>query len=84
LSRQGKRGRPTVAQEIRDLVRKISAANPTWGSPRIMGELRKRLEAGTFAGLDRDEINARELYLLMEGIEVVRERRRYARPHKTA
>jgi putative transposase len=41
LSRQGKLGRPSVAQEIRDLVRKISAANPTWGSPRIMGELRK-------------------------------------------
>lgn len=41
LSRQGKLGRPSVTQEIRDLVRKISAANPTWGSPRIMGELRK-------------------------------------------
>jgi transposase len=40
--------------------------------------LYKRLEAGTFAALDRDEIN-RELYLLLEGIEVVRERRRYAR-----
>jgi hypothetical protein len=41
LSRQGQRGRPSVAQEIRDLIRKMSAANPTWGSPRIMGELRK-------------------------------------------
>jgi len=41
--------------------------------------LYKRLEAGTFAALDRDEINARELYLLLEGIEVVRERRRYTR-----
>jgi hypothetical protein len=41
LSRQGRRGRPPVAQEIRDLIRKISATNPTWGSPRIMGELRK-------------------------------------------
>lgn len=40
LSRQGTRGRPPVAQEIRDLIRKISAANPTWGSPRIVGELR--------------------------------------------
>jgi hypothetical protein len=34
----------------------------------------KRLESGTFAVLDRDEINARELYLLLEGIEVVRQR----------
>jgi hypothetical protein len=32
--------------------------------------------------LDREEINPRELYLLLEGIEVVRERRRYAQPHK--
>src|ERR1700731_336067 len=41
--------------------------------------LYKRLEAGTFAVLERDEINARELYLLLEGIEVIRERRRYTR-----
>ena len=30
--------------------------------------LYKRLEAGTFAALERDEINSRELYLLLEGI----------------
>jgi transposase len=41
--------------------------------------LYKRLEGGTFAALERDEINARELYLLLAGIEVVRERRRYTR-----
>jgi hypothetical protein len=41
LSRQGQRGRPPVAKEIRDLIRKMSATNPTWGSPRIMGELGK-------------------------------------------
>ena len=41
--------------------------------------LYKRLESGTFAVLDRDEINARELYLLLEGIEVVRQRVRYER-----
>jgi hypothetical protein len=29
--------------------------------------------------LDRDEINARELYLLLAGLEVIRERRRYTR-----
>ncbi len=33
--------------------------------------LYKRLEAGTFAVLDRDEINARELYLLLAGLEVI-------------
>jgi transposase InsO family protein len=41
LSHHGKRGRPPVAKEIRELIRQLSAANPTWGSPRIMGELGK-------------------------------------------
>jgi transposase len=41
--------------------------------------LYKRLEAGTFAELEREEITARELYLLLEGIEVVRQRVRYER-----
>ena len=41
LSQRGKLGRPPVAQEIRDLIRKLSTANPTWGSPRILGELKK-------------------------------------------
>jgi hypothetical protein len=41
LSRQGTRGRPAVAPEIRELIRTMSTANPSWGSPRIMAELRK-------------------------------------------
>jgi transposase len=41
--------------------------------------LYKRIKAGTFAVLEHDEIDARELYLLLEGIEVVHERRRYTR-----
>jgi putative transposase len=41
LSRAGQPGHPALAKEIRDLIRKISAANPTWGSPRIRGELGK-------------------------------------------
>jgi hypothetical protein len=41
LSRQGQRGRPPVAKEIRALIRQLSAANPTWGSSRIMAELGK-------------------------------------------
>jgi hypothetical protein len=36
-----------------------------------------RLQARTFAGLDRDEIKAPELHLLLEGIEVTREPRRF-------
>ncbi len=30
-----------ISAEIRELVRKMSLANPSWGSPRIVGELRK-------------------------------------------
>jgi hypothetical protein len=41
LSRRGRIGRPPVAKAIRGLIRTMSAANPTWGSPRIVGELRK-------------------------------------------
>ena len=40
--------------------------------------LYKRLELGTFAGVDREEITARDLFCLLEGIEVVRERVRWA------
>ena len=35
------RGRPVVSTELRDLVRRMSRANPLWGAPRIHGELLK-------------------------------------------
>jgi hypothetical protein len=41
LSQQSKPGRPAIAKEVRDLIRAMWQANPTWGSPRIVGELRK-------------------------------------------
>jgi hypothetical protein len=41
LSHSGKPGRPTVARELRDLIRRMSSANPLWGAPRIVCELRK-------------------------------------------
>ena len=34
-------GRPGISPEIRDLIRKMSRANPLWGAPRIHGELLK-------------------------------------------
>ena len=34
-------GRPTVTQELRALIRTMSATNPLWGAPRIHGELLK-------------------------------------------
>jgi transposase InsO family protein len=39
--RRGKPGRPSIRQEIRDLIRMISRNNPRWGAPRIHGELLK-------------------------------------------
>ncbi len=39
LIRSGKQGRPAVAKAVRDLTRRMSSANPLWGSPRILGEL---------------------------------------------
>jgi transposase len=44
--------------------------------------LYKRLEAGTFGLVQQEEITARDLFLLLEGIEVVRERLRYTQPCK--
>ena len=39
--RCGKRGRPAVPQQVRDLIRMMSRNNPLWGAPRIHGELLK-------------------------------------------
>ncbi len=41
LSRSGQPGRPAVPREVRDLIRRMSSANPLWGAPRIVGELGK-------------------------------------------
>lgn len=41
LSRRGMPGRPALAQEVRTLIRDMWRTNPTWGAPRIVGELRK-------------------------------------------
>ena len=41
LSQHGTPGRPRLAKELRALIRTMSTSNPTWGSPRIVSELRK-------------------------------------------
>jgi putative transposase len=41
LSESGKPGRPTISKEVRKLIQDMWWSNPTWGSPRIVGELRK-------------------------------------------
>jgi len=41
LSQPGTPGRPTIAKEVRELIRTMWQTNPTWGAPRIVGELHK-------------------------------------------
>ena len=38
---RGRRGRPTVCRELRELIYRMSKENPLWGAPRIHGELLK-------------------------------------------
>ena len=40
-SRRTGQGRPTVSPEVRELIHKMSGANPLWGAPRVHGELQK-------------------------------------------
>src|SRR5262245_13620044 len=36
-----RRGRPTIRADLRELISRMSRANPLWGAPRIHGELLK-------------------------------------------
>src|SRR5271166_2836987 len=38
---RARQGRPSVSVEVRGLIRRINAANPRWGAPRIHRELGK-------------------------------------------
>ena len=38
---EGRCGRPTVPQDVRELIRRMSRENPLWGAPGIHGELLK-------------------------------------------
>ena len=49
-------GRPCVSQEIQDLIRTMSQANPAWGTPRIIGELKKIGISVSKATVDRYRI----------------------------
>jgi hypothetical protein len=41
LSKPKQPGRPRTGSEIRKLIRTMAASNPTWGAPRVHGELKK-------------------------------------------
>jgi hypothetical protein len=41
LSHKSKPGRPAISKEVRELIQDMWLSNPTWGSPRIVGELHK-------------------------------------------
>jgi hypothetical protein len=41
LSQSGKPGRPASVKEVRKLIQAMWQPHPTWGSPRIVGELQK-------------------------------------------
>ena len=41
LSQGGRPGRPKIAPELRQLIKRMWRTNPTWGSPRIVAELYK-------------------------------------------
>ena len=41
LSQSKQPGRPRTGSEIRKLIRTMATANPTWGAPRVHGELKK-------------------------------------------
>jgi hypothetical protein len=39
LSQHGRRGRPPITVDLRGLIRRMTTENPSWGAPRVHGEL---------------------------------------------
>ncbi len=60
LSRSGEPGRPSIADEVKELIRTMSSMNPTWGSPRIVGELAKLGIEVTKSTVDKYRVRVRK------------------------
>lgn len=60
LSGSDEPGRPPVADEVKELIRTMSSMNPTWGSPRIVGELAKIGIAVTKSTVDKYRVRVRK------------------------
>ncbi len=60
MSQSGEPGRPPVAYEVKELIRTTSSMNPTWGSPRIVGELAKIGITVTKSTVDRYRLRVRK------------------------
>ncbi len=58
LSRSGDPGRPPIPKEVKELIRTMSSMNPTWGSPRIVGELAKLGVSVTKSTVDKYRVRA--------------------------
>lgn len=65
ISRRKGMGRPEAAREIRELIRKMAAANPLWGAPKIHGELLKYRDFRTYGF----PINAQEAEAFLPDLE---------------
>ena len=48
-------GRPPIGQELRELVLRLAAENPTWGHRRVQGELARRA-AHTASGTEGERL----------------------------
>jgi putative transposase len=60
ISQGGKPGRPAIDQQIRQLIRRMSSANPLWGAPRIVGELGKLGIAVAKSTVDKYRVRPRK------------------------
>ena len=69
-----RRGRPMIQTELRDLIRRISRANPLWGAPRIHGELLKLGLTG-IAGDGVEVVLRQNIVRLSDSLGSIRDRR---------